>query len=142
MNTPDEAAAPLARATVRRDLGAPEGAAAPLAEATVCAIFDTAEEAAAALTQATVRGDFGGVQRAVKQFSKLLVRAAAAVPSAEALRRLDDACSLIEWSRRNLCAARAHVVEEIRRLDSICQYHQRLAVTQRAWRESGDHALQ
>ena len=91
----------------------------------------TPEEAAAALTEATVRGDFAGTQRAVKRLSDLIGPMAAALPRDEGLRRLDDACALIEWSRRNLCATRARVVEEIRRLDAIGQYHQRLAEAER-----------
>lgn len=93
----------------------------------------TPAEAAAKLTEASVRGNFDGVRRAVKELSDSLIPALAALPRDEAARRLDDACSLIEWSRRNLCSARARLANEIRRLDCIDRYHQRLAEAGRQW---------
>jgi hypothetical protein len=85
------------------------------------------DDAAAGLRDAAARGDFLGAQAALKHYVDRLGPLLAGLPPAQAANRLLDACELIEWSRRNLCAARARVADEIRRLDSIGEYHRRLA---------------
>jgi hypothetical protein len=88
---------------------------------------DSADRAAAELRDAAGRGDFFRAEAALKLYADLLGPLLADLSPAEAKKRLQDACELIEWSRRNLCAARARVADEIRRLDSINEYHHRLA---------------
>ncbi len=88
---------------------------------------NTADDAAAELRGAAGRGDFLSADAALKRYVDRLGPLLADLPQAQAANRLQDACETIEWSRRNLCAARARVADEIRRLDSIGEYHRRLA---------------
>ena len=87
-----------------------------------------ATKEAEALRNAVVCGDFAGSKLAAQRFASLLAELAGNLPPAEAARQLQSGCELLEWSRRNLCAARARLAAELRRLDSLSQYHDCLAI--------------
>ena len=87
----------------------------------------TPDQEAALLRDAVTRGDFQAAENAAVRYADLLRPLLAGLPSAEALRQLRAGCELMEWSLSNLRAARVHLIEEIRRLDSLSQYHARLA---------------
>ena len=82
---------------------------------------------AQALREAVSVADFPGAQRAALRFASLVAEAAAGLPPAESLQRLSDACDLLAWSRRSLCASRARLAGEIRHLEGLRQYQARLA---------------
>jgi hypothetical protein len=90
-------------------------------------LMSTAGQEAEALRGAVARGDFATAQEVADRYASLIRTLVAGLPPTEAARHLRAACDLLQWSRRNLCAARARLAEEIRRLDRISQYHARLA---------------
>ena len=63
-----------------------------------------------------------------RRFASLLQSLLPDLAPAEAERRLRQACELIEWARRNLCAARGRIAEEILRLETLRIYHSRLSM--------------
>jgi hypothetical protein len=87
------------------------------------------DQEAELLRDAVARGDFAAAENAAVRYTNLLRPLVTTLPRAEAVSRLRAACDLLEWSRRNLCTARARIVEEVRRLDRLSQYHALLAAT-------------
>lgn len=87
----------------------------------------TPDAEAQALRQAVVGSDFAGARQAALRFGSLLENAVHGLPPAESARRLRDACDLLAWSRRNLCASRARLADQIRHLEGLRQYQARLA---------------
>jgi|SRR5579862_9470193 hypothetical protein len=88
------------------------------------------DSATASLVEVTVRSNFDAVPPAVQSYADALGALLPRLAPPERLRRLEDATALIEWSRRNLCAARARLADEIRRLDSVHRFHQTLAANE------------
>lgn len=87
----------------------------------------TPEAEAQVLRDAVTGGDFTAAQNAARRLTSLVADAVSGLPPAESARRLRQACDLLAWSRRNLCAARARLAGEIRHLEGLRQYHARLA---------------
>jgi hypothetical protein len=84
-----------------------------------------ASQEAETLRDAAARGDFETAAAAVSRYVRSLIPRLADLPPAEAAAGLQNACELLEWSRCQLCAARARVADQIRRLDSLGRYHTR-----------------
>ena len=74
------------------------------------------------LRDAAARGDFAAAEKAVVRFAERVRSQAADLAPAEAASRLREACDLIEWSRRNLCAARARLEQDTHRLECVRRY--------------------
>ena len=74
------------------------------------------------LRDAAARGDFAAAGEAVVRFAERVRSRAADLPAAEAASQLRQGCELIEWSRRNLCAARARIEQDTHRLECLVRY--------------------
>ncbi|MDR3702864.1 MAG: hypothetical protein P4L56_24675 [Candidatus Sulfopaludibacter sp.] len=61
------------------------------------------------LRQAVQSGDFAGAERAARLYVAAVQGALAQLPRAQGPARLREACELIEWARRCLCAARVRL---------------------------------
>ncbi len=70
---------------------------------------------AAHLRRSVEHEDFAAVEASLARYAGLLE----AEPSLESL---SEASELIEWARRNLCAARTRIAEQRDRLRGVAQY--------------------
>lgn len=79
-----------------------------------------------ALRDACDRGDFRTAEVSAARFTTLLRAEVAELPPGQSEQRLQHACDTLESCRRTLCAVRAHLGEELHRLDKLSSYHARL----------------
>jgi hypothetical protein len=83
----------------------------------------TLDKEAQILRRLVAANDFAGVQACAARYGKLLRGHVAALPPAQAPGRLREACALLEWARRTLCAARAGMADDLQRLHHLTAYH-------------------
>jgi len=76
-----------------------------------------------ALRRAARSCDFVEAQSSVGRYVAALESALPQLPPAQAAELLRDACKLIEWSRRSLCAGRARLRDELLRVHRLSTYH-------------------
>ncbi|SPE43460.1 hypothetical protein SBA3_920005 [Candidatus Sulfopaludibacter sp. SbA3] len=81
-----------------------------------------AEEAA--LRRAVQCGDFAAAENCGRRYTSALEAMLAHLAPVQAEVRLRDACELMEWARRCLCAARARLSDELRCLRRVSVYRQ------------------
>jgi hypothetical protein len=82
--------------------------------------FDTEEEA---LRRAVDRDDFPGAEISARRYTSLLESGLKNLPPAEAEARVRQACSLLDWARHNLHAARARIEGKLGQLEKLSHYH-------------------
>jgi hypothetical protein len=87
----------------------------------------TPDQEAALLRAAVTRADFQAAEDAAARYVDVLRPLIAGLPSTDAMQQLRGACDLMDWSLRNLSAARVRLIDEVRRLDILSRYHARLA---------------
>ena len=97
--------------------------------------MDTRE--ASELREAAARGDFAAAEAAASRYTEAVCALVKELAPAEAAARIGEACELMEWARRNLCAARSRVEEQVRRLECLQRYHDRLPTTEHMFRIEG-----
>jgi hypothetical protein len=91
-----------------------------------------------ALRRAVQSGDFPGAESCARCYTCVLRAMLPLLAPAEAQRLLHDACELMEWARRCLCAARTRVSDRLRGVQRLAAYRraaQRGAV--HTWRIDG-----
>jgi len=76
------------------------------------------------LRRAVHSNDFAEAERLARLYTRSLETALPQLPQAQAESRLRDACKLMEWARRCLCAARARLNDELRRVQRLSIYRQ------------------
>lgn len=74
------------------------------------------------LRRAVKSGDFAGAESSARRYTCALEASLAQLRPVQAARRLRDACELMEWARRNLCAARSRLSDELRRVQRLAAY--------------------
>lgn len=89
-------------------------------------MLELGQREAAALRDSAARGDFATAEAAASLYTEAVCALVKGLPPAEAAARIGEACELMEWARRNLCAARSRVEEHVRRLECLGRYHARL----------------
>jgi len=80
------------------------------------------ESAAAALQQAAAHRDFGAVEVRAREYGALSRASMAGLPLPEAEARIKDAFQLLESVRRGICAARAQLAKQEKRLKHSARY--------------------
>jgi len=80
------------------------------------------------LRRAVSRGDFDAVALSAARYAKLVEAGLQKLSPAEAQARLRRACSVLDWGRRNLRAARARIAEKLDRLQGISYYRAAIPV--------------
>jgi hypothetical protein len=77
---------------------------------------------AANLRHHVALGDFGRAQASARLYAGLVAAEMRQVPRARAQQCLRTACELLEWARRNLCAARARLGGQLRQCAGALRY--------------------
>lgn len=91
-----------------------------------------------ALRRAVQTGDFAEAERSARRYTGALKAVLPQLLPAQAQERLGEACRLVEWARRCLCAARARLNGELRRVRSLSAYRQAAAKNAvHTWRIDG-----
>lgn len=75
-----------------------------------------------ALRRAVLSSDFARAESSARRYTAALKSLLAQLAPAQAERRLRDACQLMEWARRCLCAARARLSDELQRVQRLAAY--------------------
>jgi hypothetical protein len=67
--------------------------------------------------------DFAAAENSARSYRAALQSALPALPPERACQLLREACELTEWARRTLCAGRARLNDELRRVQRLAAYH-------------------
>jgi hypothetical protein len=76
-----------------------------------------------ALRRAVQSGNFAGAESAARRYTRALETTLEPLAPAQARQRLRAACELMQWARRSLCAERARLSDELRRVQRLAAYH-------------------
>jgi hypothetical protein len=91
-----------------------------------------------ALRRAVQAGDFEAAASCAHRYTEALAVELRSLPAAAAESRCRAGCELLEWARRCVCAARAHLRDELRRVQQFSAYrHAAASQTLHTWRVDG-----
>jgi flagellar hook-associated protein 2 len=88
---------------------------------------------AEALRRAVNRADFADAAACSERYARLLASLLPHLPAPQRADQWRSGCDLIEWARRNACAARARLAEDLRNLECAKRYRG-AAVSLHTWK--------
>lgn len=77
---------------------------------------------AASLRHHVALANFAEAEAAAHRYAEAAARRMRALPPTDAAETLRQSCDLLEWGRRNLCAARARLAGQLHRLHTASRY--------------------